>query len=59
MRNPPVLISVIGFFAALAGFSWLFLGFRLLGFDWFGLLGASSVRQGLWAGSRSWAASCG
>ena len=39
MRNPPILISVIGFFAALAGFSYLFLGFRILGFDWFGLLG--------------------
>ena len=25
--------------AALAGFSYLFLGFRILGFDWFGLLG--------------------
>ena len=39
MKNPPILISVIGFFAAIAGFAWLFLGVRLLGFDWFGLLG--------------------
>ena len=39
MKNPPVLISVIGFFAALAGFGWLFFGLRVLGFDWFGLLG--------------------
>ena len=39
MRNPPVLISVIGFFAALAGFGFLFYGLRVLGFDWFGLLG--------------------
>jgi hypothetical protein len=39
MRNPPILISVIGFFAALAGFSYLFFGFRVLGFDWFGLFG--------------------
>jgi hypothetical protein len=39
MKNPPILISVIGFFAALAGFAWLFFGLRILGFDWFGLLG--------------------
>ena len=39
MKNPPILISVIGFFAALAGFAWLFFGLRLLGFDWFGVLG--------------------
>ena len=39
MKNPPVLVSVIGFFAALAGFAWLFLGLRLIGFDWFGVLG--------------------
>ena len=39
MKNPPILISVIGFFAAMAGFGWLFFGMRLLGFDWFGLLG--------------------
>jgi len=39
MKNPPILISVLGFFAALAGFAWLFFGLRLLGFDWFGLFG--------------------
>ena len=39
MRNPPILISVIGFFAAMAGLSYLFFGFRVLGFDWFGLFG--------------------
>ena len=39
MRNPPILVSVIGFFAALAGFGFLFFGLRLLGFDWFGVLG--------------------
>jgi hypothetical protein len=39
MKNPPILISVIGFFAALAGFSYLFFGLRVLGFDWFGALG--------------------
>src|SRR4051812_9888521 len=39
MRNPPILISVIGFFAALAGFGFLFMGLRMIGFDWFGLFG--------------------
>jgi cytochrome c oxidase subunit IV len=39
MRNPPILISVIGFFALLAGFGYLFFGLRVLGFDWFGVLG--------------------
>ena len=39
MRNPPILISVIGFFAVMAGFAFLFLGLRMLGFDWFGVLG--------------------
>ena len=39
MRNPPILIAVIGFFVALAGMYWLYLGLRVLGFDWFGILG--------------------
>lgn len=39
MKNPPVLVSVLGFFVAMAGFAWLFLGLRLIGFDWFGTLG--------------------
>jgi hypothetical protein len=39
MKNPPILISVLGFFAALAGFGYLFFGLRVLGFDWFGALG--------------------
>jgi cytochrome c oxidase subunit IV len=39
LKNPPILISVIGFFAALAGFAYIFFGLRALGFDWFGVLG--------------------
>jgi hypothetical protein len=51
MRNPPILVSVIGFFAALAGFYWLYLGLRLLGFDWFGIFGdlPAFEQTGLWA----------
>ena len=50
MKNPPILISVIGFFSALAGFAWLFLGLRILGFDWFGVLGdlPKFDQSGLW-----------
>ena len=47
MKNPPVLIAVIGFFAALAGFGYLFFGLQLLGFDWFGALGDLPVFEGI------------
>ncbi len=50
MKNPPILISVIGFFGLLAGLAWLFLGLRILGFDWFTMLGDVSEfeQSGLW-----------
>ena len=50
MKNPPILISVIGFFALLAGLAWLVLGLRILGFDWFTLLGdvGDFEQSGLW-----------
>ena len=50
MKNPPILISVIGFFGVLAGFYRLYLGLRLLGFDWFGVLGDLQPfeQSGLW-----------
>ncbi len=50
MRNPPILVSVIGFFSALAGFGYLFFGLRVLGFDWFGALGDLPKYEsvGLW-----------
>ena len=50
MRNPPIMVSVIGFFAALAGFGYLFFGLRVLGFDWFGILGdlPKFESAGLW-----------
>ena len=50
MRNPPILVSVLGFFALLAGFGYLFFGLRVLGFDWFGLLGDLPQYEsvGLW-----------
>jgi hypothetical protein len=50
MKNPPILISVIGFFALLAGFGFLFWGFGVLGFDWFGVFGDMEQYEsvGLW-----------
>ena len=50
MKNPPVLVSIIGFFAALAGFGYVFFGLRVLGFDWFGALGDLPAFEhvGLW-----------
>ena len=55
MKNPPILISVLGFFAALAGVSFLFFGFRVLGFDWWGAFGDLPEYEdvGLWGCSRS------
>ena len=50
MKNPPILIAVIGFFAAMAGFALLFFGLRVLGFDWFGAFGDAPALEnvGLW-----------
>lgn len=50
MKNPPVLVAVLGFFGALAGFGFIFMGFRMVGFDWFGLLGDLPAfdHVGLW-----------
>jgi hypothetical protein len=50
MRNPPIFVSILGFFATIAGFYWLVVGFRILGFDWFGLLGdlPAFEQSGLW-----------
>ena len=47
MKNPPILISVIGFFAALAGFCYLFFGLRTLGFDWFSIFGDLPKYEGV------------
>ena len=50
MKNPPILIAILGLFAALAGFSFLFFGLRVVGFDWFGALGDLPAFEhvGLW-----------
>ena len=50
MRNPPIFVSILGFFGAMAGFYWLYVGLRALGFDWFGVLGdvPAFEQSGLW-----------
>jgi len=50
VRNPPILISVLGFFGLLAGFGFFFFGLRAIGFDWFGLFGDLPAVEhvGLW-----------
>jgi hypothetical protein len=48
MKNPPILISVIGFFALMAAFFYIFTGLRLIGFDWFGAFKDSQLTQGYW-----------
>lgn len=50
MKNPPILVSVLGFFVVMAGFAWLFFGIRMLGFDWFNVLGDVPAFEdvGLW-----------
>jgi hypothetical protein len=50
MKNPPILVSIIGFFAILAGLAWVVLGARILGFDWFTVLGdvGKFEQSGIW-----------
>ena len=50
MKNPPVFVSLLGFFALLAGFAYVFVGLRAIGFDWFGALGDLPAFEhvGLW-----------
>ncbi len=50
MKNPPVFVSLLGFFAVLAGVGYLFFGLRVIGFDWFGALGDLPPLEhlGLW-----------
>jgi hypothetical protein len=50
MKNPPILVSIIGFFGILAGLAWFVLGLRILGFDWFTVLGdvGKFEQSGIW-----------
>jgi hypothetical protein len=39
MRGPPILISVLGFFAVMAGFVWVIAGLRALGIEFGSVFG--------------------
>lgn len=54
MKYPPILISVVGFFAALAGVYYIFGGLRLIGFDFFGAFKDYPVTSGLWFWGVMW-----
>jgi len=54
VKNPPILISVLGFFAAMAGVYYIFAGLRMVGFDFFGAFADSPVTQGLWFWGVMW-----
>jgi len=39
VKNPPILISVLGFFAVMAGFVWIVAGLRALGIEFGSFMG--------------------
>jgi hypothetical protein len=39
MRGPPILISILGFFAVMAGFVWIIAGLRALGIEFGSVFG--------------------
>jgi hypothetical protein len=50
VKNPPILIAVLGFFGLMAGFYYLFAGLRIMGFDFFGVFANSNITEswGFW-----------
>jgi hypothetical protein len=55
VKNPPILVSVLGFFAAMAGVYYIFGGLRLIGFDFFGAFKDFPITDGLWFWGVLWA----
>jgi hypothetical protein len=48
MRNPPILISVLGFFAVMAGVWYIYVGLRMFGFDFFGVFKDTNLTSNYW-----------
>ena len=46
MKNPPILISVLGFFGLMAGFYYIYAGLRIWGFNFFGIFDTANVTAG-------------
>lgn len=50
MKNPPILISVLGFFGLMVGLFYIFAGLRILGFNFFGVFATAPATDfwGFW-----------
>ncbi|HEY6571123.1 MAG TPA: hypothetical protein VIZ22_12580 [Candidatus Limnocylindrales bacterium] len=46
MKNPPILISVLGFFGLMAGLYYIYAGLRIWGFNFFGMFDTADVTAG-------------
>jgi hypothetical protein len=46
VKNPPILISVLGFFGLMVGLYYVFAGLRILGFNFFGVFADSPATSG-------------
>ena len=46
MKNPPILISVLGFFGLMAGLYYIFAGLRIWGFNFFGAFANAPATTG-------------
>jgi hypothetical protein len=46
VKNPPILISVLGFFGLMVGLYYIFAGLRILGFNFFGAFATAPVTTG-------------
>jgi hypothetical protein len=54
MKNPPILIAVLGFFGLMTAFYYIFAGLRIIGFDWFGAFADAPATQGYWFWGALW-----
>jgi hypothetical protein len=54
MKNPPILIAVLGFFGLMTAFFYIFAGLRMIGFDWFGAFKDAPATQGYWFWGALW-----
>jgi hypothetical protein len=50
VKNPPILISVLGFFGLMVGLYYIFAGLRILGFNFFGAFATAPATDywGFW-----------
>ncbi len=46
MKNPPILISVLGFFGLMVGLYYIYAGLRIWGFNFFGMFATADVTAG-------------